>query len=168
MGELYQNHMERTRDVPPRLLVDAMLGSLARWLRLLGCDAELASDAEDDAALIRRARAEDRLLITRDTGLARRQGVSALLITSMELGEQLRQVVAYLGIGRERMGTRCLACNQPLVPLSREEARARVPRYVWETQQRFRLCPGCGRVYWAGTHWERMRKQLAAMLDQSP
>ena len=158
--------MERTKCPPPRLLVDRMLGSLARWLRLLGCDAVLASEAEDDLALARRARTEGRLLITRDTGLARRRGLAVLLVTSMELEEQLRQVIAHLGIGPERIGTRCLVCNHELVPLPREEARSRVPAYVWETQRRFRLCPGCGRVYWAGTHWKRMQGRLASILGR--
>jgi uncharacterized protein with PIN domain len=165
MGELYQNRAEHTRD-EPRLLVDAMLGSLARWLRLLGCDAALASDDEDDARLVRRARAEDRIIVTRDTGLARRRGVPALFITGTELGEQLRQVVERFKIGCDRIGTRCLECNHVLVSLSREAARDRVPPYVWQTQERFHHCPGCGRIYWAGTHWEHMHARLAGLLGQ--
>jgi len=161
---LYQNPGQRTRGDAPRLLVDAMLGRLARWLRLLGCDTVLASNDEHDADLVRRARAEDRIILTRDTSLARRRGVSVMWIASMDLAEQLRQVVTCLGIGRERIGTRCLMCNSSLTLLDREAARDRVPPYVWETQEQFHYCPGCDRVYWAGTHWEHMRARLVEML----
>ncbi len=164
MSQLYQNLIEETKEAEPRLLLDAMLGSLARWLRLLGCDATLASDDENDLRLIRRARAEDRIIVTRDTELARRRGVSVLFIASMELGEQLRQVVEHLKIKYDRIGTRCLECNHVLLPLSREAARDRVPPYVWQTQERFYHCPGCERLYWAGTHWNHMRARLADLL----
>ncbi|MCD6291602.1 MAG: Mut7-C RNAse domain-containing protein [Anaerolineae bacterium] len=164
--------MERTKDINPRFLADAMLGSLARWLRLLGCDTALAPSEASDLELVRWARSEDRVILTRDTELARRRGVRVIHIESMDLSEQLRQVVAQFEIKPERIGTRCLACNQLLEPLTREEARGRVPPYVWETHERFRHCPGCGRVYWAGTHWNRMRVRLVAMLgpewDASP
>jgi len=162
---LYQNPGEHTKDEAPRLLVDAMLGRLARWLRLLGCDAVLAPNDATDMELVRRARAEGRTILTRDTALARRRGVAVLLVASMELTAQLRQVVGQLGIGRERIGTRCLVCNHELVSLSREDARGRVPLYVWETQHQFHYCPQCDRVYWAGTHWEQMRARLDAILD---
>lgn len=164
MNELYQNPPEETKKPEPRLLLDAMLGSLARWLRLLGCDTALASDDESDAALIRRARAEGRVIVTRDTGLMRRRGVQVFLITSTDLAEQLRQVVSHWNIGIERIGTRCLVCNHELEPLSREEAFGQVPPYVWVTQSRFLYCPGCERIYWPGTHWEKMSARLASLL----
>jgi uncharacterized protein with PIN domain len=164
MSELYQNPVEETKEPKPRFLLDAMLGSLARWLRLLGCDVALAADDESDATLIRRARAEERVIVTRDTGMARRRGVHVFLITSTDLAEQLRQMVTYWNIGIERIGTRCLVCNHELELLSREEAFGQVPPYVWVTQSQFLYCPGCERIYWPGTHWEKMSARLAGML----
>lgn len=149
------------------MLVDAMLGSLARWLRLLGIDAALAPNHESDAALVRRARAEDRLLITRDTQLAQRRGMRALLIESMDLRQQLAQVLRHLPIDRARIGSRCMQCNVPLTPLTRTEAHARVPPYVFQTQDRFFECPECHRVYWAGTHWQRMKALLDEVLAEA-
>jgi len=136
-----------------------MLGRLARWLRILGYDTGFDSGA-DDWALLRRARAENRLLLTRDRQLAARRGVSALLIESEELAAQVRQVVTAVGPSPEGAFTRCPVCNGRLTPLSREEARERVPPHVHCTQQVFRLCTECDRVYWRGTHWEQMRDIL--------
>jgi uncharacterized protein with PIN domain len=138
-----------------------MLGRLGRWLRILGYDTGYDSGA-DDWALIRRARAENRLLLTRDRQLAARRGVSTLLVESEELAEQVRQIVAVIGPSSEGAFTRCPVCNGRLAPLSRKEARERVPAHVYRTQQAFRLCTACGRVYWRGTHWERMRDMLGS------
>jgi uncharacterized protein with PIN domain len=138
-----------------------MLGRLGRWLRILGYDTGFDSGT-DDWALFRRARAEDRLLLTRDRQLAARRGVLALLIESEELAAQVRQVVAAVGPSPEGAFTRCPVCNGRLTPLSREEARERVPPHVHRTQQVFRLCAECDRVYWRGTHWEQMRDILGS------
>jgi len=164
MGPLYQNHFDPTSADAPRLLVDAMLGSLARWLRLLGVDAALASDVASDAEIVRQARAEERVIVTRDTELARRRGVAVLLLTSLDLASQLRQVLTHWPIGLERLGTRCLACNHPLRELPRAQALERVPPYVGQTQERFYHCPQCDRIYWAGTHWTRMCERLKELV----
>jgi uncharacterized protein with PIN domain len=109
-------------DLPP-LLVDAMLGRLARWLRLMGYDTLYWREGSD-AALAERARAEGRLLLTRDHQLAGRRGVKALLVTAETLDEQLAEVRAALG-GRPRPFTRCPECNERLEELAHEAARAR-------------------------------------------
>ena len=141
-----------------------MLGRLARWLRILGYDTAFDSGA-DDWALLRRARAEGRLLLTRDRQLAARRGVAALLIESEELAEQVQQVVATIGPSPAGAFTRCSVCNGRLTLLGREEARDRVPSHVHRTQQEFRLCPECGRVYWRGSHWDRMKETLGNWPD---
>jgi uncharacterized protein with PIN domain len=149
--------------LPPRLLADAMLGGLARWLRVLGLD--VAYDpALDDAALVSLAAAEDRTILTRDRKLVeRRLARNHLLITSGEVGAQIRQVIGALEVEPDpaRLLSRCLRCNTPLAPLAAEQARERVPPYVARTRERFRECPACGRVYWAATHVARMRERLA-------
>lgn len=147
------------RSQPQKLLADGMLGRLARWLRILGYDTAFDAGA-DDWALIRRARAEARLLLTRDRQLAKRRGAPALLIESEELADQVQQVVSTVGASPEGAFTRCPVCNERLASLSREAARERVPPHVYRTQPEFRLCPACSRVYWRGTHWQRMREAL--------
>ena len=73
-------------ESPTRFEVDGMLGSLARWLRILGYDTDYANQ-RDDAELVRIARAEDRVLLTRDRELAGWRGVHALLIESQSLDD---------------------------------------------------------------------------------
>lgn len=141
-----------------------MLGRLARWLRILGYDTAFDSGA-DDWALVRRTRAEGRLLLTRDRQLAARRGVHALLIESEELAGQVRQVVATVGPSPDGAFTRCPVCNGQLTLLGREEARDRVPPHVHRTQQEFRLCSECGRVYWRGTHWAHIKETLGNWPD---
>ena len=84
------------KEPAPKLLVDAMLGRLARWLRLMGYDAAYWRDGSDEA-LIAAARAEDRLIVTRDHTLARRRGISAILIAAEGLDEQILEVAHRAG-----------------------------------------------------------------------
>lgn len=150
---------------PPRFIADVMLGSLSRWLRILGCDVVYDSQA-DDAALVERAVKEDRVILTRDRRLVeRRQARNHLLIDSERLDEQILQVLESSpeALDRKRFFGRCLRCNRNLVELSAEEAVSRVPPYVARTQERFRRCPSCDRVYWRATHVERMLARLEAL-----
>ena len=105
------------------------------------------------------------MLLTRDRQLAARRGVSTLLIEDEELAGQVRQVVETIGPSPTGAFTRCSVCNRRLAPLSREEARNRVPSHVYRTQQEFCRCPECGRVYWRGTHWEHMKEVLGDWWD---
>lgn len=147
-------------EEPLRLLADGMLGRLARWLRLLGYDTAYEANA-DDLDLARRARAEGRVLLTRDRALAGRRGLRTLLIASERLEEQVHQVRQALGPPPSPALSRCSLCNLPLTPVEPEEIADQVPPYVLQTQERFSRCPGCGRVYWAGTHVAHMRQQMS-------
>lgn len=146
-------------SVSPRLLADCMLGRLAKWLRLLGYDTAYDNGASDPE-LARRARAEGRVLITRDRELANRRGLKTLLIQSEVLEEQMQEVQDALGSPPSPALSRCSVCNVALESLSPEEVAERVPSYVLRTQVEFRRCPGCGRIYWPGSHLEGMREQL--------
>ncbi|HLH68799.1 MAG TPA: Mut7-C RNAse domain-containing protein [Candidatus Dormibacteraeota bacterium] len=150
-----------------RFLADANVGRLGRWLRALGYDVDYAPTLSD-SALVTRARAEGRVLLTRDAELTRRRAVAggevrAIFLQEDSLAGQLRQVVRALGLPADLVLTRCLACNLELMPRSAEEVVDRLPPRVRERQRQFTQCPGCGRVYWLGSHWERMRRQLGAM-----
>jgi hypothetical protein len=147
-----------------KLLADGMLGRLARWLRAAGYDTAFAPDT-DDRELLRRARAEERVLLTADHGLAARRGARTLLVESQELSEQLALVRRTLGPPSGGEFSRCVACNGALVRVAPSELAAQLPPYVLATQTEFRRCPDCGRVFWPGTHVERMREGFAARQD---
>lgn len=148
---------------PPRLLVDEMLGRLARWLRVLGYDTVWERGVADDA-LLERAERESRLLLTRDTLLMqrrviRRGRVAALLVRPDLLQDQLAQLASDLPLQRVSE-PRCLVCNGELRSVSARFAAPRVPPYVAATQPVFRYCAVCDRVVWQGTHWEEMLRVL--------
>ena len=142
-----------------------MLGTLAKWLRLLGYDT-LFDPALDDHALVRLARAEGRILLTRDHALAARRGLRIILVVAEDLEAQIAQVVSAFkpssGPARPgRIASRCAVCNGELALVPKETVAARVPPYVWRTQEEFRECQDCRRVYWRGTHWRRIAAKVA-------
>ena len=143
-----------------------MLGTLAKWLRILGYDTLFDPDI-DDHQVVRLARAEDRLILTRDRELARRRGVRVLLIAGEHLDDQIQQVLVDLDLDPDRSFSRCPVCNEPLVAIDRETARSRVPAYVARTQRTFKSCPICQRVYWRGTHWQRINEQLTRLQSKN-
>src|SRR4051812_3971548 len=151
----------------PRFLADCNVGRLARWLRALGYDASYHAQI-GDAELVREAAAEGRVVLTRDRDLTKRRVIQsglvrAILIRDDDVTGQLRQVFADLGLDAKQSLTRCIECNAPLERRAAAKVADRVPPYVRTTQTRYSECPDCGRVYWAGTHWQRMQQVLAAL-----
>ena len=136
----------------PRFLADVMLERLARWLRVLDVDVASAHATTADRELVRRAAAEERVLLTRDRRLSAEHGTGTpFVVRSAAPLEQLAEVVERFEIDAPReLFTRCLLCNVPL-----ESADGAAPA---------RRCPRCERVYWEGSHTRRMRAALARAL----
>ena len=151
---------------PVRFLADAMVGRLGRWLRILGYDVNTfkrgAKQAKRSAdKLLDEARAEKRLILTRDTYLLKRKSLPPhLYLQDDRLDDQLRQVFKDLHLKPEATLNRCLDCNLPLGDISKEKVKDRVPSYVYQTQTEFSECPKCKKIYWEGTHVERMIERL--------
>lgn len=152
-------------DSTVRFVADAMLGKLARWLRILGYDT-LYDASWDDLELARIARAEGRILLTRDVLLSRHRGARTLLIQSEHPKEQLRQVFHFLHLNDARAYSRCPVCNEPLKSVPPQTVRDRLPKFVLANHDTFRECPQCGRIYWPGTHWESMQAVLSGLNDE--
>lgn len=146
----------------PRFVVDEMLGSLARWLRILGYDTRYEKDVHDDR-LVEIARQEDRLLLTRDKDLAARTDGMSLYIESDELVMQFAQLHGRIAMDHEGLGTRCSLCNGLLAPVQKEEVAQEVPPRSLLMTDRFYRCQGCGKVYWHGTHWNNIHERLREM-----
>ena len=144
-----------------------MLGKLARWLRILGYDTVYDNFAEDDD-LLALAESQDRVLLTRDRPLVeraeKRDNVSCLHIDDETLDAQLAQLVTDvdLDLGRPTF-TRCLECNVSIRQVSPEDVVTIVPPHVYKAQTAFFRCPSCQRVFWAGSHTERMDSRLASI-----
>lgn len=155
--------MEQTEH---RFIADCMLGKLARWLRIIGCDTEYFP-AIADADLVERAERTGRMILTRDTLLIRRRKARTnhFFINHDHFRDQLRQVVHAFSLDPfARFLSRCIECNTLLDPTEKTAVADRVPPYVLMTRECFSTCPSCRRVYWEGTQRERMVGELQDIL----
>ena len=149
-----------------RFFADSMLGKLAKWLRILGCDTAFAPTIPDDE-IADRALREGRIILTRDTLLIRRRNVreNHFFVRGDSYRDQLRQVVTRFAIDPAAgLFTRCVRCNEPLEKIGRQDAAGKVPPYVFGTQECFHACARCGRIYWKATHREEMERHLGRIL----
>ena len=153
-------------------IVDSNAGKLARWLRMMGYDTLFFSDIED-GHLVDMAMKEGRVVVTRDTQIAKRRvaangSLRVILTRDDDPRKQLLQVMRELSLDcRQTQFSRCLECNQRLDPRSREDVKGLVPPYVLLTQTQYMQCPSCRRVYWQGTHWQRMKRSLEEIMIAS-
>jgi uncharacterized protein with PIN domain len=147
-----------------KFAADRMLGRLVKWLRVLGYDV-IYGQHLTGYGLIRAARAEDRLILTRDHRLKQKQPPPYILITSDRYSEQLRQVMQNCRLTKnpERWFSRCLKCNALLQARAKETVQKLVPAYVYSTQEAFSWCPGCQRIYWPATHHQKMVEELEGL-----
>jgi uncharacterized protein len=143
----------------PRFSADEMLGSLARWLRLMGYDTWYERDSDDTDILIR-ARMDGRILLTRDKKLAERAGGQGLYIRDRSLDDQMDQVRIAFDLSFDEGLTRCTTCNGDLILVSREEASKDVPNGALISNDLFYRCTSCGKFYWRGSHWKNIRKRI--------
>ena len=140
-----------------KCIADVMLGRLAKRMRLLGFDV-LYDRTIVDNDIIRLSLEQDRVILTRDTGLAARpMADNHLFITSDDIHKQMQQILAVFppDVFPQPL-TRCSECNEPLVAISRKKVKDLVPVYVYEKHETFLQCMICKRVYWTGTHVGRM------------
>ncbi len=146
----------------PKFAADRMVARLARWLRLLGADV-ISDERLDGAAMLRRARTEGRLMLTRDKRL--RTASDVLYLETGDFRAQLRAVLERCPFDiRRHAFTRCSRCNTALRQVAREVVGGRIPPYVYASHERFALCDQCGRVYWEATHPERARREIDRLM----
>lgn len=150
-----------------KFIADAMLGRLAKWMRIMGCDVIYFPDM-DDRQLVRIAREQGRVLLTRDTLLLRRRGLTTpVFIRSDNVGEQILEIRELLNSCSGELLGRCAICNGLLHVVSRkEEIRAAVPDFVYLNHDRFARCGSCGKVYWEGTHYVNIRKRILDISEE--
>lgn len=148
----------------PIFLADAHLGGLARFLRMLGFDT-LHENAFGDAEIRRLAAHEGRIVLTRDRELLKcREVARGCFVHALRPEAQLAEVAErYRLAAQARPFTLCLRCNLPLQAVDKSAVARRLPPQVAALQERFFHCPGCGRVYWPGSHYRRMQASLQAI-----
>jgi uncharacterized protein with PIN domain len=158
-------HRLRSRPLrTPRFVADAHLGTLARYLRLLGFDTRYDTGIQD-GELARLTSRERRILLTRDVGLLKRKAVERghwLRATDPE--RQIEEVVDAIQLARLlRPFTRCMSCNGRLAPVTRARVNGLVPPRVYSRFRAFARCGACKRIYWRGTHYARLQRLVARL-----
>jgi len=146
-----------------RFVCDAMLGKLAKYLRILGFDAVYAASP---AALDRcRVHDGDRVLLTRQKGPS--LFAKTVHINQENAAEQLREIKALIkpAITRSAVLGRCIQCNVALIEADKADVEPRVPEFVYHHYRLFKICPSCKRVYWEGSHTSGMAALLKEMLS---
>jgi uncharacterized protein len=147
-----------TMEAIPKFAADRMLARVARWLRMLGADVIFDQNI-DGAAMLRRARDEGRILLTRDKRLKTASDV--LFLDSNHFREQLRTILSRYPFDiHSKAFSRCSRCNTPLVTVDRYVVRNRVPPFVYASNEKFSECPSCAHLYWAGTHPDRIMREV--------
>jgi len=147
-----------------KFLADRMLGRLAKKLRILGFDTLYLREAPEEE-ILERARREGRILLTKDRDLlckALKAGLDVYGVKSDKWRSQLSAVLKRFRISSESLEpfSRCIECNTKLEKVDKSRIESLVPEYVYRTQENFYSCPECGRIYWAGSHVEKMKDLL--------
>lgn len=142
-------------------VLDVHLGRLARELRLLGLDVKYENHYTDND-IIDITYGEERFVLTRDLGLLKHGSVRyGHWMRHTQPEEQVREVLATFNVENDiRPFSRCLVCNTPLLPVDKQTVNKVLPPRVKMNYMQFNQCPGCGRVYWKGSHYKRMLERL--------
>jgi len=150
-----------------RFVLDTHLGKLAAYLRMLGFDSSYRNDCQD-AELAHISTSQQRTLLSRDRGLLKRSVVTrGYLVRGAHPREQLMEVVRRFDLSRSMAPFRqCLQCNAPLRPVANEMVKDRLPLQTRQQYDQFQLCPECGRVYWKGSHYQRMKALIERLIDR--
>jgi uncharacterized protein with PIN domain len=156
-----------------KFLVDRTTGKLAKKLRALGFDAASWTAGPIEEA-VREARAGGRMFLTRSRRIpGAGEGLQVTIVEANNPAEQVREVFQKLRLElrEEWFFSRCLLCNEELLPVAKGEVEGRVPDFIYRGYDSFRLCPRCRRVYWPGTHLEKMKREVGRILpgkDKDP
>lgn len=144
-----------------KFIADIMVGKLAKYLRMAGCDVLYMNDASDDK-IIKIAGETGRIVLTRDSLMLTRKEfkngtLKYLHIKDEKLKNQLGQIKSELHLSLKPDLVRCIECNRILIKVGKEEIKNMVPPYVYKTQENFLYCKNCDKYYWRGTHYQNIK-----------
>jgi len=129
-----------------------MLGKLCRYLRICGIDTQYSNEGLKAILL---AKKEGRIVLTKNTQLKNKEGI--FFVESENLLTQLKIIIIQFNLTNKlNFFSRCLCCNELLVSVEKEKIKDRIPFYTYKNFNEFAECLKCGRVYWKGSHYEKM------------
>ena len=146
-----------------KLLCDQMLGSLAKWLRILGFDTFYANKEITDEELLNIAKIENRTIVSRDKELilrGKKQNINVIEIKNTDLDDQLKLVLNLIKIDEKLVLSRCTLCNKILEKIEKSKVEGKVPRKVFDNNDEFWFCNKCKKFYWMGSHYEKITDKI--------
>ncbi len=155
--------MRREDEKQLTFFVDAMLGNIAKKLRLMGYDSSYFADIEDNK-LIELAKNDKRIIISRDEGLiqkAQKYGLESIFVKDKEEIEQFREIIRKLNLKTIEISgdkARCPKCNSETNPINKKNIHEKVPNKVLESNEKFWKCENCDQIFWEGTHIKNLQK----------
>ncbi|QLJ53064.1 MAG: hypothetical protein Sv326_0889 [Candidatus Fermentimicrarchaeum limneticum] len=152
-------------------VADAMLKKLARWLRLLGVEV-LYPPSIDDDDIIEFTKKSNKILLTMDSELcrrARKQGRSVFLVPRKSTDEQLALLIKRFKLDVSDAPSRvlCPLCNGTLKEVGKKEVKGKVPAELLQKHDVFWKCSGCKKVFWEGSHWERINRKVERIKEMT-
>lgn len=153
----------------PRFILDVHLGKLARYLRLFGFDTVYDTQYVD-ADIIRRGVEDKRIILTRDVGLLKNKIVThGYWLRATDPRQQIREIIQRFDLaGKCKPFSRCLECNGIIVAIEQPGGadREKIPEQVWKEQHDFFRCDSCQRVFWQGSHYDKLAAFVAGVLGR--
>ena len=149
----------------PKFFVDAMLGNIAKKLRLIGYDTEYSSSIED-YRLIECAKKEERIIVSRDVELinkAEKLKIKSIFLKDSSENDQLLEIVKKSDIKQITINgnsARCPKCNFSTIPIKKENVKDKIPQGVLDHNDKFWICKNCNQIYWEGTHVKNLQKLI--------
>jgi uncharacterized protein with PIN domain len=162
-------HLRQEKEI--RFFVDAMLGNIAKKLRVLGYDSKYFSDI-DDEQLINEARKENRIIISKDGKLvkkAQKLEMKPVFITKNDEIDQFLEITSQTKLSISQINgdsARCVKCNSITELVEKTTVKEKVPVKVYETNDYFWKCKNCSKVYWEGTHIKNLQKFVSEVNER--
>jgi len=146
-----------------KILCDQMLGTLAKWLRIMGFDTFYANAEMSDEDLLNIAKGENRTIFTRDKELiirGKKKNLNVIAIETTDLDLQLNQALKHVNIDEKEVLSRCTLCNTVLDTVEKNKIQGKVPSKVFENNEKFWFCSKCNKFYWVGSHYNEMINKI--------
>ena len=146
-----------------KILCDQMLGTLAKWLRILGFDTFYVNAEISDEDLLNIAKGENRTIFTRDKELiirGKKKNLNVIAIETTGLDLQLNQALKHVNIDEKSILSRCTLCNTVLDTVEKKKVQGKIPSKVFENNEKFWFCSKCNKFYWMGSHYNEMINKI--------
>ena len=155
----------------PTFFVDAMLGNIAKKLRLMGYDSKYASDIQDDD-LINLARNEQRIIISRDENLVKmalKLEIKSIFLEKQEETKQFHEIIDKLNLKIIEINgdrARCPLCNTKTKFVTKDKVRNKISAKILEQNEKFWECENCRKIFWEGSHIRNLRKFVSELNER--